>query len=286
MIVQKHSTVTTPRVGSINDPESCREAARLINEGYPVGAFVRTTSTIWTDAGNRRGVDSILSIKGPRRVGKPLSLTLNADTLVQMIDFSKVRADLWPVLRDPAELSARLALLCLLRLPLTESAAQSLPEVVVSETPDGTRWMQNCVTGNSRGDFPLVQAMLDLGISLPSVTSMNVSGEPEIVDQHEALAFCATHGIPLFLADPGAKPAAIGSYPIISVGPDGVKLLRRGHFPAYLFQYLLQTQVDTSQAAPAKYPIYVTHCERCASTMQPHELHDEMMTILQGSELS
>lgn len=284
MILQDTSA-TQPRVGSINDLDSCREAARLIKEGYPVGGFVRSTCGIWVDADNPRGVEAILRIKGPKRTGRPISTMLYADDLLELIDFESIRPDLRPMFQDAGELASRLATLCFMRVPVTESAVRRLPEVVLSVTPDGIRWVQNYIPGKSSPGFPLVDAMLEAGIRIPSATSMNVSGEPEIVDQQDALEFCAAQGISLFLADPGVEPVAKGSYPIISAGPEGVKLLREGHFPGYLFRYLLQTDVDTSGAAPAKFPVYLTHCERCASGMEPHELHDEIVALLEGKTL-
>ena len=283
MIAENRSTAARTRVGSIKDPAACREAARLVKAGYPVGAFVRSTCAIWVDAENPQGVASIWRIKGTKRAGKPLSLTLDANALVELIDLDRIRPDLRPIFGDAGELAARLAMLCFVRIPIPGRAARRLPEVVVSETAGGIKWVQNCVPGKRRSDFPLVDQMLEEGIRLPSPTSMNVSGRPEIVDQREGLAFCSAHGIPLFLADPDAAPLAQGSYPIICAGPVGVQLVREGHFPGYLFRYLLGTDVDCSRSAPASFPVFKTHCERCARSMEPDELHDEMLALLDGA---
>jgi hypothetical protein len=217
-----------------------------------VGALVRSTCGIFVDAANPQGVEAVYAIKGAKRAGKPLSVLLYARALVPLLDLGRIRPDLRPIFGDPAELASRLATLCFMRVPITEGAALLLPPVVVSETPDGAHWLQNYVPGEWGPAFPLVDEVLAAGLTLPSATSMNVSGQPEIVDQDEALAFCAAHGIPLFLADPGARPVAKGSYPIISVGLEGVRLVREGHFPGNLFDLLLQTAVDASDVAPAR----------------------------------
>jgi hypothetical protein len=51
-------------------------------------------------------------------------------------------------------------------------------------------------------------------------------------------------------------------------------------------RYLLGSEVDMSPAAQAKYPILRTHCERCAGRISPRQLHDEMISLLDGIELS
>ena len=67
---------------------------------------------------------------------------------------------------------------------------------------------------------------------LPIVTSMNVSGQPELVDREEGLWFSASHGIALFVADPDTSEEVKGSFPILSFDNSGINWLGRGISPA------------------------------------------------------
>ena len=113
---------------------------------------------------------------------------------------------------------------------------------------------------------------------------MNVSGRPEIADQKEALAFSGEHGIALLLRDPHPSPEAEGSFPILGVGPEGVVLLREGHFPGELFSVLLDYDFDLTQAKAAKYPISTDVRERFASHQLPaHALRSALLEMIHGS---
>lgn len=115
---------------------------------------------------------------------------------------------------------------------------------------------------------------------------MNLSGDPELVDQREGLQFCLAHGIPLFLGDPQQVPTARGSFPIIQVDATGIRVIREGHFPAWLFDSLLDNwEVDRTDVQPAKYPLVRTHHEQEAQGLHPHELRLEMIARLDCSPL-
>jgi hypothetical protein len=109
---------------------------------------------------------------------------------------------------------------------------------------------------------------------------MNLSGQPEIVEQYEGIAFCKAQEIPLFLADYKDSSRVRGSFPIVSIDRGGVTLLREGQFPGYLVAYLFGAEVDMTNAARAKYPVVRTHCERCAGRVSPRQLHDEIVEYL------
>lgn len=275
--------VSCTSVASIADEASREWAARLVHEGGCVASFVRAVWVLWIDPANRNAVETIYRIKGERRIGRPLGTTLGATSFAEMLDPAKIALDARKIFLDPKELESRLGMLCLIRAPIKKSAVQMLPPDIVSQVADGTIWLQNCVITGSAPVVALIQAMQNLGVQFPAVTSMNVSGQPEIVDRDEAEVFCREHGIPLVLTDSEDQHVVQGSFPIIEVGEAGVKLVREGHFPAYLFRYLLDgADVEVVGAAPARFPLVSTHSEEAAARISASQLREEIIARLQG----
>jgi tRNA A37 threonylcarbamoyladenosine synthetase subunit TsaC/SUA5/YrdC len=267
-------------VGSIRDAKGCRWAADLVSDGQPVGGFVRSVCAIFVDAENPDAIEAIYRIKGEGRVGRPLSSVLSTTEFVQMIDPDEVPEGLRDVVLDAAELEARFGSLGFIRVPIRREAAEALPPSVVSRTPDGKYRLQNYIPSANDSVQLLVKEMAARGVKVPAATSMNLSGQPEIVEQYEGIAFCKAQAIPLFLADYKDSGRVRGSFSIVSIDRTGVKLLREGQFPGYLVKHLFGCEVDTTNAAPAKYPVVRTHCERCAGRVSPRELHDEIVEYL------
>lgn len=277
------NTVRTS-VGSIRDARSRAWAASLLKQGFPVGSFVRAVCALWVDAANEDAIESIYDIKGERRVGRPISTVFSASEFVQMIDPQEVPADLRDVVLDAGELEARFGSLGFLRVPIRKEVAAGLPPSTVSRTLDGKYWLQNYIATPIDSVSRFVAEMKRQGVGVPAATSMNVSGEPEIVSHVQGVAFCKSHGIPLFLADYKDRGRVRGSFPIVSIDRTGAKLVREGQFPGYLVKYLLGCEVDMSQTVPAKYPVVRTHCEKCAQRVSPHQLHDEIVDYLDNGE--
>jgi len=278
------STSAQTEVGSIRDARSRRPAASLIKDGYAIGAFVRAVCGIWVDAVNEDAVNTIYSIKGESRVGRPISTLLSTSDFVRFIDPDAVPPALRSIVLDAEELEARFGSLGFMRAPIRRDAAAALPPSTVSQTPDGTYWLQNYIPSALDSAHAVVNALVEQGVAVPAATSMNISGQSEIVDQEEGIAFCNAFGIPLFLADPNDKGRVRGSFPIISLDRAGITLQREGQFPGYLVQYLLGCEVDMSRAVRPKYPVVQTHSERWASRIPPRRLHDEIVACLDGPE--
>jgi tRNA A37 threonylcarbamoyladenosine synthetase subunit TsaC/SUA5/YrdC len=269
-------------VGSIRVENDRRRAASLLKEGYAVGSFTRAVCGIWVDAANEDAINEIYRIKGSQRVGRPMSTVLPAADFVELIDPHEVPAALGHAILDAGELQARFGSLGFIRAPIRQDAAEAMPAATVSRSSDGKYWLQNYVTTPSGIVRSFVQEMLEQGVVVPAATSMNISGQPEIVDQQEGAAFCESRGIPLFLADPDNDGRVRGSFPIVSFDRTGVRLLREGQFPGYLVRHLLGCEVDSSNTSPAGYPVVRTHSETRAAWIPPHQLHDEIVARLDG----
>ncbi len=177
------------------------EAARRIKDGEVVGQFVRGVCILWIDAQNREAVKRIYAIKGARRVGRPFSVLLETNSFISILDKEAIHPGLHAFFFDPDELEDRLGALCMIRAPIRKAAADKLPGYAYTTAEDGSRWVQSWVPCGHKPGRQLLEEMWSIGIRLPGVTSMNVSGDPEIVEQDDALAFCEDHDVPLFLQD-------------------------------------------------------------------------------------
>ncbi len=249
------------------DGEGIRRAARLVAGGQVIGIYIDGVDTMWIDGRQRQAAARIEAIKGEGRVGKPLSAILEADALAPLIDLDRIPRSLREIFANAEELAARMGALVPLRLPVRAEAARELPPYMVSQSADSLYWLQDFIPSGHPTTSQLVQELARTGVTLPAATSMNVSGAPEIADQDMALAFSRQHGIPVLLHDPHPNPHVQGSFPILGVGPEGVVLLREGHFPKRLFSYLLENEdIDVAAAKPAKYPISPQIQERFAET--------------------
>lgn len=276
------TTDVSTSTGSIRDVRSCQQAAQLVKAGVPIGLFVRGVCVLWIDGENCAATEAIYRIKGERRVGRPFGTVLQAAAFVELLDENKLPASLRNVLLDADELAARLGDLCLIRAPITTDAAEKLPPSMVSSTPDGTYWLQNWIPFEHQAVCLLVETMRKQNVTLPAVTSMNISGQAELVEQGAGIEFCQAHRIPLFLADPANTGIIRGSFPIIQVDQTGITLVREGHFPGFLFRYLLDAEVDISQAVPSKFPLFQTHSMAAARNTPAYQLRREMIARLEG----
>lgn len=243
-----------PQVESFWNPEARREAIRLIRQGRPIATHVRTVCAIWGDGGSGRFAEEVRRIKGEARGHRPLGASMLADGFVALLDRSEIPPPLRHILLNARELSRRLGSLCFVRAAVREDVVSRLPPSIVSRGAGGRPVVQNWDPRGHRPVFLLIQEMLREGIVYPAVTSINVSGQPEIVDQNEGIAFSARAGIPLFLADPNARGDVRGSYTILGVGRDGVELARDGNLPRSAFEQLLDTPIRGTPPAGPRFP--------------------------------
>lgn len=242
------------RIESVYDASARDAAATLMAQGYPVAAFNRGVCGIWGNGGDPRFPTQVAQIKGESRSGKKMGATLTIAQLVPLIDLDKVPSQLRNIFVNPVELSRRIGSLCFIRLPVTEDAASILPESLLSRQDDGTPLIQNWDPAGHPAMELLLGRAQQLGVQYPAVTSMNFSGQPEIVAQEEGADFAKAGGIPIFLQDPTDRNIARGSYTILAVRTEGLQLVREGNVPGYLFEYLLEAPLDRVTTMPAKFP--------------------------------
>jgi hypothetical protein len=270
-------------LGSIREQATCGRGAALLRQGSIVGSLIRGVCGIWVDGNNPAGIQTAYRIKGEQRGSRPFGVILDAEALAATIDPDRIAPSIRSLFLDPRELAARLGSICFIRYPIREELAETFAEALVSRS-DGVPWLQSWLPEGCGATEIWLRELTAIGVRRPVASSMNVSGQPELVDQREGLQFCLDHGIPLFLGDPQQTPAARGSFPILQVDHAGIKVLREGHFPATLFDVLLREwDVDRSHVQRGKYPLVSTHSEEAATSLHPHQLRLEMIARLDGA---
>lgn len=271
----------TTLVLPIDHPACIRRAAGLAAAGSPVGFFLGGLCVALGDAGNPDFVAWTTRSKGEGRVGRPLATILPAQEVVPMIDPQGLPAALRHIVLDPAELVARLGAMVFIRLPIRESAARTVPSWLLSRGADGRPLFQFM---DPHGYDPVrrfMEALKQEGVRFPGGSSMNVSGQPEVVVREQGIAFAREKGIPLFLADRISPIGITGSYPILLFGPDRVSLVREGPVPGWVFERLLEHPIDTAETKAAKYP-QLDIAPALLEGLTPYQVRSAVMLRLQG----
>lgn len=270
-------------MSSIRDIDACHKAATLATEGIPTGTYIRGVCGLWADGQNSKGLDAIYRIKGAERSARPVGTTLMSSAFVELLDVGKIHRSIRGLFLDNRELVNRLGSICFLRVPIKKEVGESLPARLVSRADDGMYWIQNWLPEGCRATQAWMEALRNMNIVLPVATSLNVSGEPEIVDQEEGRKFCEENQVPIFLVDRKSPGRAKGSFPILRVNSDDLTLLREGHFPAALFQSLLDGWgVDLSSYQPAKFPPVDIPIAITRGMASPEQLRLNLLEYLDG----
>lgn len=238
--------------GSIWDKSDRKTAANLLTQGELVGVFNRGVCALWFDGGNKAAIDKLLQVKGETRLGRPIALTLSLEEFIPMVDLKNLPRGLSDFLSS-SDLKSKIGSLCFIRAPLKKDFHRIIPDAAKSFDEQGVCMIQNW---DSFGHNP-VENFLSLakkmGVVHPAVTSMNITGQIEIVDQKKAIKFCQKFKIPIFLKDQKARPDHIGSYTIFTFDQNGIKLERDGNIPAFLFKYIFGTSFERKGAKKIKH---------------------------------
>jgi hypothetical protein len=265
----------------VSDPAARHLAAELIAEGKPVAAFFRGVCVIFGQGENPAFVKHVARIKGDRRENRPLSTMLPAEFFIELLDPEEISPALHSIFLDPAELTARLGSLCFVRAPISQAAAQELPQALVTYNENGVPLVQNIDPVGHRYFHQLVHDMFARGVLFPAGTSLNISGQPEMVDQDLGIEFSKRIGIPLFLTDDDTCYAMKGSHGILGIDHTGITLLRDGNLPVSLFTRLLETPINTANAQRPKFPQFTVRSDLIAG-LEPCNIRRALLLYLRG----
>lgn len=238
----------TTYIGSLNRLEDRLKAARLLSEGELIALFNRGVNAIWLNGSNPKAVAQVPKIKGAKRIGRPLALTIPFAKLLKVTDLEKISSDGRKILEDSKNLSQELGSLCFIRVPAKPSSISSLPECAVFKDGEGEYWVQSWDPHGHPFTEHLLKTAYNLGVKFPVVTSMNNSGEPESVSQEEGERFCENKGIKIYLRDENADLVLVGSYSIITFTKEGIELTRDGNIPGKVLEKLLGTKIIYDKA--------------------------------------
>ncbi|MBU3957425.1 hypothetical protein KKI19_04100 [Patescibacteria group bacterium] len=255
-IKQGKLTMTTEQetlVGSLLNKGNRNCAAGLITGGEVVGVFNRGVNALWIDGGNQEAVLKLQTIKGELRQNRPVALTIGFERLVNLIDTNALTDEAKQFLDISGNLKSELGSLCFLRVPLKTEYIVRVPASSLNYE-GGRVWIQSWDPYGHRWTEQFLRSIEGLGVEFPAVTSMNISGEPEIVDQDEGEEFCREHGIPLYLRDPRANSLLKGSYTIITLSERGIELTRDGNIPGRVIEKIIRSPLVTEGVRRSRYP--------------------------------
>lgn len=238
--------------GSLLNTEDRREAAGFLAAGEVVGVFNRGVCALWFDCANPKAVKKIWQIKGEGRKSRSLSLTIKLEEFLAMVDSGKLHADVRNLING-GDFQSKVGSLCFIRAPIKKEYEEDIPHHAKNYS-DGVCMVQNW---DAHGHEPVEEFLNEVrkkGVKYPAVTSMNLTGQPEIVSQEEGEQFAQKMGLPIFLKDPQAHPRHVGSYTIFTFGRKGIILDRDGNIPAGLFGKIFGLPIDAEKAKKPNYP--------------------------------
>jgi hypothetical protein len=274
----------TPVVLPFGDPSARRRGARLAAAGRPIGFFLGGLCVALGDGSNGAFAEWTIRSKGEGRIGRPMATILPANEVIPRVDPDAIPPALHHTFLDADELAARLGAMTFIRLPVREAVARTMPPWLLSRGTNG-EWLFQFM--DPSGYDPMrhfMQEVLDQGVRYLAGSSMNVSGQPELVKREDGIAFARAKGIPLFLADPLSPIGITGSYPILLLDRSGVHLVREGPVPGRVFERILEHPIDFATTRPAKYPqlpLSRTFLEGLDG-LRPQEIRLAILLRLQG----
>lgn len=186
-------------VGSLGDPRDVENAARLIAEGEPVAVDAGAVFGIFVDASQKPAITRALAIKGEvdGPDNKPLAVMMDSAKFAQDVDLEKVDPRLRKLFEEDTGLLAGIAHI---RAPITQEATAIYPPSIQSKEGDAV-----FVHALDVGDRPvkrLFQEAQRRGVGYIGATTLNSTGDPEIVDIQAAEEFTIMHpAIGAFLTD-------------------------------------------------------------------------------------
>jgi hypothetical protein len=181
--------------------------------------------------------EQLTAIKGPARLGRPLSVCLPSARLAALIDPARIHLSVRDWVLDQQGLARAFGSQCLLRVPVRRRVAASLPAHLISYT-DGVPYLQSLDPSSIPGGGAFVRALWDCGVMVPALTSMNYTGATEIVEPDAALRFAQAAGLPSLLRAP--LDGRTGTMTVVEAGPSGVFTAREGTFPAAVVRMVVR----------------------------------------------
>jgi hypothetical protein len=225
----------------------------MVADGEVIGASFATVYGIVGDGHSPELGTKVAAIKGQRRLGRPLSVCLPESRFSRLLDPAQIHPAVRAMALDGHALSRTLSSLAFVRAPIRPSVAQDLPAHLVSVN-DGVPYLQSLDPGGLPEARKLMRTLWREGVQFPAISSMNSSGEPEIVDYSKALQFSSNHGLAALIRPTSRVQPAKGSFSILEIGPHGLRAARHGVIPVPVLQRLVEPPIDDTLTQEADYP--------------------------------
>lgn len=271
------------KVGSIWEHSDREHAAGVIAGGGLVGVFNRGVNALWVNGQNSEAVGRLQAVKGETRGGRPVALTIGFDRLIEMIDLNVLTDEVRRFLVATGDLKDHLGSLCFLRVPLKEEYRTAVPVSSLSTDTSGRPWIQTWDPFGHEPTEDLIKIAEGLGVEFPAVTSMNISGQSEIVDQDEGEKFSRENGISIYLRDPRIHDRIKGSYTIITLGEKGVEVTRDGNIPYRLLQPIFGLPLSTEGMASPRYS-QMEFPDDLTANLSPREMRLAILRYVNGED--
>jgi len=237
---------SNPYIGYLDEPESVDYAINTLETGGVVGVsntavFACVSSLSSVEAGQR-----LFNTKD-RRLTRTVGALVTSEQLSDFTDMDRCSPDVRKLLEDPEVINNTVADLAFVRFPIKHSVVAKMSDValrmMLSHKPEGDRgmpYMQGFVSEANTEFKQLEKAMHHKKLPNPVITSMNISGQPEITEPEDAKAFCKERDIPLLLNRNGRNPVSHGSFPIFEATPHGLICVRVGNISTAVMRRILQ----------------------------------------------
>lgn len=230
-----------------------KAAAAMVREGAIIGAFFGTVYGIIGDGESLQVGQKVAQIKGGARIGRPLSTCLPARRFSQLIDPDHVHPAVRGLALDGHALSRTLSSLAFVRAPIRRSVVHDVPADLVSDA-NGVSHLQSVDPGGLPGIRSLMKTLWHEGVTYPAITSMNRSGDREIVRREDAVEFSHEQELAALVVPRSLAQKAQGSFTILEVDLQGARAARHGVIPVNVLQRLIEPRIDDSITEEADYP--------------------------------
>jgi hypothetical protein len=228
-------------------------AARMVRDGSVIGASFGTVYGIIGDGQSPQLQEEVAQIKGAARIGRPLSACLPSRRFSQLLDPDQIHPAVRGLALDGHVLSRTLSSLAFVRAPIRRAVADEVPPCLISYVGE-VPYLQSVDPGGLPGIRSLIATLWRGGVRFPAVSSMNRSGEREIVTRPAAVDFSEGRELPALVVPKQVTQRAQGSFSILEMGPEGVRAARHGVIPIDVLQRLIEVPIDDAVTEQAHYP--------------------------------
>jgi hypothetical protein len=229
------------------------------------------------DASHPDTPGKIERIKGDARKGRPLALTIPFEAFLSHIDLAYIKdSRLKGLFSNPHMATQRFGGWTFIKMLSNKQARRELPPCVIS-SESGT--VQDFSPAGHTTAEKFLGAVMMSGVRLPVMTSVNPSGMPEYVTEEEAQEFANEYKLPFLPNHPSwaARRKPKGSYPVLDVTADSLRVARQGFLSRGLMDALLA-------GLPVEWPENTKHSNYPESVLTHEDLpmHDR---ALEGPQL-